>query len=207
MTPATRWALVAGVLALAALVAVLPLVNSSDEQTPASEDLGPVRQAADVRPCPSGQQAVGELRGVEAVCLADGSTVDVGAVAGADDRPTLVNVWATWCQPCREELPLLDAYADEPGAARVLTVQVASGQREGLELLDELGVDLPGVFDGEGESGPVREALSVPRALPASYLVSPDGEVELVRDPRLFTSAEQIREVVRSATGPTGRTG
>ncbi|WP_369822063.1 TlpA family protein disulfide reductase [Saccharomonospora sp. CUA-673] len=110
----------------------------------------------------------------------------------------MINFWATWCQPCREELPLLDDYADEPGAARVLTVQVASGEREGLELLRELDVDLPGLFDGEGESGPVREALSVPRALPASYLVTPDGRVELVRDPRLFTNAEQIREAVNA---------
>ncbi|GAA1238307.1 TlpA disulfide reductase family protein [Prauserella halophila] len=201
MTRATRWALVAGALVIAALVAIVPMVNSPDE--PASDEgLAPARAGAQLQACGSGAGTPArELRGVEAVCLADGSRVDVGEVAAAGDRPTLINVWATWCQPCREELPLLDDYAAEPGAARVVTVQVESGQREGLELLTELDVELPGVFDGDGPSGPVREALSVPRALPASYLVTPGGEVELVREPRLFTSAQQIREVVRSGGG------
>ncbi|GAA1200456.1 TlpA family protein disulfide reductase [Prauserella alba] len=198
MTPAARWALVAGVLVIAALVAVVPMVNSQDG-TDRGEDLGPARAAAQLGECRTGSGApAGGLRGVEAVCLADGSQVDVGEVVAAGDRPTLINVWATWCQPCREELPLLDAYAAGPGAARVVTVQVESGQREGLELLAELDVDLPGLFDGEGPSGPVREALSVPRALPASYLVTRDGDVELIRKPRLFTTQEQIREALRA---------
>ncbi|MCP2251781.1 Thiol-disulfide isomerase or thioredoxin [Prauserella aidingensis] len=201
MTATARWALVAGVLLVAALVAVVPMVNSEDRPA-RGEDVGPARAAAQLQPCRPGSAAPArELRGVEVECLADGSRVDAGELVAAGDRPTLVNIWATWCEPCREELPLLDDYAAEPGAARVVTVQVESERREGLELLAELDVDLPGVFDGDGPSGPIREALSVPRALPASYLVTPDGDVELVRQPRLFTSVDQIREVVRSGGG------
>ncbi|WP_369822064.1 hypothetical protein [Saccharomonospora sp. CUA-673] len=87
MTPAIRWTLVVGVLALATLAALLPVVNSSDERG-GGEDLGPVRAAVDVQPCPEGEVPARDLRGVEAVCLEDGSTVDAGDVAGADGRPT-----------------------------------------------------------------------------------------------------------------------
>ncbi|GHF03513.1 hypothetical protein GCM10017786_41590 [Amycolatopsis deserti] len=193
MTTATRWALALGVLVLAAIVAVLPQVRSKD--TAAGPDLTAARAAAALAPCPSGTGEVAQLAGVRAECLGDGSTVELGsALAG---QVTLVNVWATWCEPCRTELPVLQRYADEPGAARVLTVQVQSKPGDGLELLTDLGVRLPAVFDGDGGSGPVRSALKVPPALPASYLVTADGQVRLIESPRTFTDPEQVREVVR----------
>lgn len=196
MTTPIKWTLAAGALVLAVLVALLPRVGGSDGDDPArSQELAPARSAAALRPCPSpGEGRVERLAGVEATCLGDGSTVDLGtALAG---EVTLVNVWATWCEPCREELPLLRTYAEEPDGVRVLTVQVESSARDGLELLAELDVDLPTVHDGEGPTGPVRQALRVPRALPASYLVGADGTVRFITDPRLFTSVEQIRQAV-----------
>ncbi|GAA3827899.1 TlpA family protein disulfide reductase [Amycolatopsis tucumanensis] len=193
MTTATRWALVAGVLVLAVIVAVLPQVRS--DSPAAGPDLTAARAAAALAPCPSGTGEVAQLAGVRAECLGDGTTVDLGsALAG---QVTLVNVWATWCEPCRTELPVLQRYASEPGAVRVLTVQVQSKPDDGLELLAELGVRLPTVFDGDGGSGPVRSALKVPPALPASYLVTADGQVRLIESPRTFTDPEQVREVVR----------
>ncbi|MFF5991114.1 TlpA family protein disulfide reductase [Prauserella flavalba] len=196
MTTATKWALAVGVLALAVLVAVLPNIGNDPAPPQAGEDLGPARTAAALQPCPRGSGTVEQLAGVEVSCLGDGSRVDLGsALAG---ETTLVNVWATWCQPCREELPLLQSYAGQPGAARVLAVQVQSDAKDGLELLAELGVHLPSVHDGDGATGPVREALRVPRALPASYLVTEDGQVRFVDDPRLFTSVTQIGETVEA---------
>ncbi|WP_431922791.1 TlpA family protein disulfide reductase [Amycolatopsis tucumanensis] len=193
MTTATRWALVAGVLVLAVIVAVLPQVRS--DSPAAGPDLTAARAAAALAPCPSGTGEVAQLAGVRAECLGDGTTVDLGsALAG---QVTLVNVWATWCEPCRTELPVLQRYASEPGAVRVLTVQVQSKPDDGLELLAELGVRLPTVFDGDAGSGPVRSALKVPPALPASYLVAADGQVRLIESPRIFTDPEQVREVVR----------
>ncbi|MEW4448536.1 TlpA disulfide reductase family protein [Qipengyuania sp. JC766] len=50
----------------------------------------------------------------------DGDTVNTAALQG---RPLLVNLWATWCAPCRKEMPLLDELAgDMEGDLRVLTV-------------------------------------------------------------------------------------
>ncbi|MEV4150453.1 TlpA disulfide reductase family protein [Amycolatopsis sp. NPDC049691] len=194
MTTVTKWALAVAVLAVALIVALLP--RSGDTAAKPSEDLAPARSAAALQPCPapSAKQPVKQLEGVKADCLGDGASVDVGkALAGA---PVLVNVWASWCEPCRTELPVLQEYANQPGAVRVLGVQVQSPAKDGLDLLAKLGVHLPSVYDGDGQSGPVRTALKVPSALPASYLVTASGEVRFIANPRLFRNTDQVRAAV-----------
>ncbi|NBH08019.1 TlpA disulfide reductase family protein [Amycolatopsis sp. SID8362] len=199
MTRVTKWALAAAVLAVALIVALLPRGGGDTAAKPA-EDLGPARTAAALQPCPAPGSGppVKQLEGVKAECLGDGASVDVGqALAGA---PVLVNVWASWCQPCRTELPVLQDYAKQPGAVRVLGVQVQSPAKDGLDLLARLGVHLPSVFDGDGGSGPVRTALKVPSALPASYLVTAGGEVRFIANPRTFGNTDQVRAAVEGAS-------
>ncbi len=225
MTRATTWALGAGILALALLVALLPRTGVDPVDEPGAgvgrdgDGLAEARARADLARCPAGggpevsgadgagdtdgagdadgadgAAAVPALDGVRVTCLGDGDPVAMDAATGGE--VTLINVWATWCEPCREELPLLQEYAARPDAARVLLVQVQSSQVDGLDLLDELGVRLPSVHDGEGMRGPVRDALDVPPMLPASYVVGADGDVEFVTDPRLFTSLGQVSGAV-----------
>lgn len=193
MTTVTRWALAAGVVVLGLIVALLP---RQPEQPPAAPapDLSAARAAAALASCPSGTGEVAALRGATAQCLGDGTTVDLGtALAG---HTTLVNVWATWCEPCKTELPALGAYAAEPGAAQVLAVQVAGLPAEGLATLTRLGVHLPAVYDGTGTTGPVSTALRLPPVLPASYLVTADGRLRFITNPRIFVDTAQVRAVV-----------
>jgi thiol-disulfide isomerase/thioredoxin len=193
LTTLTKWALAVAVLVLAAIVALLPRDNGGSSPK-AAADLGPGRAKAALAACPKGFGEVPQLRGVSDQCLGDGSTADLGtALAG---HATLVNVWATWCQPCKTELPVLDAYAAQPGAVGVLAVQVASSASDGLDLLAGLGVHLPSVYDGDGQSGPVRTALKVPPSLPASYLVTADGQVKFISTPRVFENMDQVRTAV-----------
>lgn len=199
MTRVTKWALAAAVLAVALIVALLPR-GGDDTAAKPSGDLAPARSAAALQPCPAPgpAQPVKQLEGVTVDCLGDGVRVDVGkALAGA---PVLVNVWASWCQPCRTELPVLQEYAKRPGAVRVLGVQVQSPAKDGLDLLAKLGVHLPSVFDGDGQTGPVRTALKVPSALPASYLVTAAGEVRFIANPRSFVNTDQVRAAVEGAS-------
>jgi thiol-disulfide isomerase/thioredoxin len=199
VTRVTKWALAAAVLAVALIVALLPRGGDEPAAKP-SADLAPARAAAALQPCPApGSGApVKQLDGVTADCLGDGASVDLGrALAGA---PVLVNVWASWCEPCRTELPVLQEYAKQPGAVRVLGVQVQSPAKDGLDLLAKLGVHLPSVFDGDGRSGPVRTALKVPPRLPASYLVTAAGEVRFIANPPTFVNTDQVRAAVEGAS-------
>ena len=196
MTKVTKWALAAAVLVLAGIVAVLP--RTAGTRNTAGPDLTAARAAAALAPCPAaGTGKVAQLDGASAQCLADGGDVDLSAALAG--HTTLVNVWATWCIPCKTELPVLAQYAQQPGAVPVLLVQAASSQADGLALLEDLGVHLPSVFDGEGTTGPVREKLKV-AALPASYLVTPDGQVHLIRNPPTFGDPDAVRQAVESGS-------
>jgi thiol-disulfide isomerase/thioredoxin len=195
-----RWALLAAVVVVAAAVALWPWLHNGGANTAtpapptAGQDPAPLRAAAALRPCPQaspGTAPSGPLRGVTVTCLADGAPVDVGAALAG--HPALINVWATWCQPCREELPALQSYADQAGAVPVLTVEVQGGPADGLRLLTDIGVHLPTVSDSAGGVG---RALRLPSYLPVSYVLRPDGSARQVEPPTPFDSAEQVRQAV-----------
>lgn len=209
MKPVVKGAVAVAVLVLAAAVALVPRwQDDGGGQRPSADpaELSAARQQAQLPSCPQPPKAdvepVPTLEDATATCSADGSTVHLGsALAG---QVTLINIWATWCQPCRDELPVLEAYAQRPDSANVLTVQVSSDLVDGLRMLAKLDVRLPGVHDGAGNRGPVRAALEVPSTLPASYVVSADGTVHFVQRPRVFHTQEQVRRAVERYSGPEG---
>jgi thiol-disulfide isomerase/thioredoxin len=183
-----RWLIAGLVVATAAVIALWPRSASTPVAAPAP-DLGPARAKAALTRCASGSGPA-ELAGVRAQCLADGATVDLAAAVG---RPALVNVWATWCVPCRDELPVLAEYAATPGAVPVVGVAVQSDPAGALDLLSSLHVRFANLLDSDGAA---TRALKLTDALPASYLVTPDGSVRLITDPRPFHSVDQVRQTV-----------
>ncbi|HET9143852.1 TlpA disulfide reductase family protein [Actinophytocola sp.] len=203
MNNRARWGVAGLIVAVAVVVAAWPRSHddpsgpaATTSAAPASApDLAGARTAAGLAPCaaPAGPVPAGlaELAAVTAECLADGAPANLAAQFAG--RAVLLNVWATWCQPCAEELPVLAEYAAAPGAVPVVGLAVRSDPAGALKLVTRLGVRFTNLIDS-GDAG--WRALGVPNALPASYLIGPDGTVRFVSDPRLFRSADQVRQTV-----------
>lgn len=103
---------------------------------------------------------------------AAGDRVALSDYAG---QPVLLNFWATWCAPCRVEMPALQAaserYADE--GVVVLAVN-ASERRDQVEgFMDELGLTFPAVLDPEGEIVDLYEV----RVFPTTIWIDGQGVV------------------------------
>lgn len=199
-----QWALVVVVVAVAVTIAVWPRGHASPAPAAAAPDLSADRARAALPACPtSTTHPTATLAAVHVTCLGDGRTVDLGAVLAGG--PVLLNVWATWCQPCQQELPALNAYAAQPGAVRVLGVQVQSPEKDGLDLLTSLGVHLPMVYDATNafaDGGVAARALQLPQVLPVSYLVQPDGTATVVRRPAsVLLSVDAVRQAVATYLG------
>lgn len=122
----------------------------------------------------------------------DGSTLRLSEVRG---RPLVLHFWATWCPPCRDELPALLAYAAE-GDMRVLAVSL---DPDWGAVRRFLGSDPPpAVVLAEGDE--VEAAFDV-RSLPVTFVVDPAGRLRLRLDgPRDWASAparDALLEAVR----------
>lgn len=99
----------------------------------------------------------GDLRGSNLPDLPRTSAAEFEARLANLDRPAVVNVWASWCMPCRSEAPLLDqahaAYGEE---LAFLGVNVQDSQPAAKDFLAEFGLEFDHVFDPD-------------RAIPAHY--------------------------------------
>lgn len=109
-------------------------------------------------------------------------TADGGKATLADYKGKLVvvNFWATWCAPCRKEMPMLDALQDQLGGDAFEVVTIATGRNAPQAMkafFDEIGVKhLPLHKD---DNSALARAMGV-LGLPVTLILSPEGE-ELAR--------------------------
>lgn len=92
---------------------------------------------------------------------------------GNRDKPILVNFWATWCPPCVEELPLLQAMSDE-GKVRIVTI--ATDDLAAIKTFSEkLALRIPVVHVDQVAA--LDDQLRVSSFLPFSVMLTADGRV------------------------------
>jgi cytochrome c biogenesis protein CcmG/thiol:disulfide interchange protein DsbE len=89
-------------------------------------------------------------------------------------RPIVVNFWASWCVPCRKEMPALQAVSERAGG-RVAFVGIdhQDGRGGATRFLDQTGVAYPSGFDPGGQ---VAERYRV-FGMPSTFFISADGRI------------------------------
>lgn len=111
----------------------------------------------------------------------------------------LVNFWATWCGPCREEMPLLDQIYKQyhPVGFELLGVNIDDAGSHAADMAHNLGVSFPVLFD---EEKAVSRLYNVD-TMPMSLLIGRDGTVRYLdrgyQRGSEQTYMDQIRELLK----------
>jgi thiol-disulfide isomerase/thioredoxin len=114
-----------------------------------------------------------------------------------DGRVVVVNFWASWCVPCRTELPTFQRVSREFAGRPVTFVGVDASDQRGAAaaMLRRSGVTYPTVYDRKGIYGGIASHWSV-TALPQTWFVARDGTRSL-RVPRKMAAGELTADVKR----------
>ena len=90
------------------------------------------------------------------------------------DRPAIVNVWASWCLPCRDEAPLLQAAHERYGdQIEFIGLDIQDAQPAGRAFIREFGLTFTHYFDFEAAVPAELGGIGVPR----TYFFAPGGEL------------------------------
>jgi thiol-disulfide isomerase/thioredoxin len=103
----------------------------------------------------------------------DGEPWDISKARG---RWVFVHFWATWCGPCRREMPTIQAIYPEfdPSVLEIVLINTAESEDTVFSFLAAVAPDIDPLMDSDGL---VTERWQ-PRGLPATYFVDPDGKLQ-----------------------------
>ena len=154
-----------------------PRAAGPADRPPAGADLAAAQARARLAACPrpgAGLGAAASASGLPAVplpCLAGGPDVVLARLSGT---PTVLNGWASWCVPCRAELPAFQRLSQAAGGRlRVLGVDTEDAAGAAVDFAAARGVRFASVYDSTGR---VRTMQRV-AGLPFTLFVRADGSV------------------------------
>lgn len=175
----------------------LPGPARVDVDTP---DLRQLKKRAGVEPCVpgTGQPVDGGLPEVTLACFGGGDAVDLSTLRG----PMVINLWASWCGPCRAEMPILQDFHEHHGdRVPVLGIGWQDVQAvAAMELVVSAGVTYPLLADPNSSLDSV-DGLPI-RGLPGIVLLDSGGQVAY-RNLEEIESEQQLVDLVGQHLGVT----
>ena len=182
--------------AIAALVLTAVLSGCTADEGSAAPPTTPSAASA-LQGCPEQPDADAEgadlLPALSFECPGGGS-LDLGRAPG---EPTVLNLWGSWCTPCREELPLMQQFADaSAGQVRVMGLISKDGRPQAESFAADAGVTFPSAFDGDGE---LMTDLGL-NGLPYTYFLDADGGLVYTQVGPV-TSVEELRALTAEHLG------
>lgn len=144
-----------------ALILFLLLVTSCS--SPTKESVGKVVSCASIQTQP-------DTSGIQLGCLDGGQGASLNLLRG----PMVINVWGSWCAPCKEEMPILRSFYDKAaGKLQLIGVDVEEASiKDGRSFVQTHGITWPNLFDSDGRS---RAYFGM--GVPVTWFIAADGSV------------------------------
>jgi cytochrome c biogenesis protein CcmG, thiol:disulfide interchange protein DsbE len=93
-------------------------------------------------------------------------------------RPILINFWATWCGPCRLEMPEIVQHSETSGDLLVIAINVQEELEPVAAFAEDFSMNMPVVRDERGE---IRDLYQV-RGMPTSVFINREGKIATYRE-------------------------
>ena len=117
-------------------------------------------------------------------------------------KVVLVNFWATWCEPCREEMPSMNRLraALAGRSFEVLAVNLGESETRIRRFMEQVPLDFAVLLDRDTSVAKTWKA----RILPASFLVGPEGRIRYSVLGEIDWGAERVRNAILELLPPAG---
>ena len=149
------------------------LLNSCSERTPAAYPQDITRAFAEAR-LPLLSQTVTPPDFTLALALGDGESLALSDLRG---KVVFLNFWATWCGPCRYEMPSMEALYNrlKDRGLEIVAVNCMEGEPLVSRFMRDYNLSFPAVLDLDGSVSTIYGI----NAIPTTFLLNRDGDVVL----------------------------
>ena len=140
----------------------------------------------------------------------DGNTLKLSDFS---DKVVVVNIWATWCGPCRMEMPELVKMSNEYKSRGLVVLGLTTtyneqrgGQQGVKDYIKENSIPYPIIWDDGSLAGPLVEAVHGRSVIPQSFVISRDGKiVKHFSGFNVYQTPQLMRQAIEEALGDKGK--